>query len=292
MDATVVVPTYERPNTLERTLESLIDQSVDSYDIVVVDDGSTSPEQEAVLTRFADEDRVTVVRQSNQGPAAARNRGWRETTADVVLFTDDDCEPPRNWIESLVSEFDTGIAAVGGPLVPPASIADSNAVARFTRYRDRFAYDEPDEPTVGVKGLAVTGTANVAYRRSVLEEAGGFDESFPIAGGEDADLGRRVRALGYELAFVPVPVVHHDDYSLGSFVNRAFRGGIGTHQFHAKHGGRRSIPRVLLGLLASPGWFLPTLVRSRSPAVATLFVLERILQRLGELHASRSMERS
>ena len=288
MSATVVIPTYERPSKLERTLQSVCAQTVEDYDVVVVDDGSDSDAQSDVLARFEAVPRIEVVRQENAGPAAARNRGWRRADGEYVLFTDDDCVVPPEWVESLVGAFEDGVAAVGGPLIPVAELLDTNVFARAHRFRDLMSYGEPDEPRRGYDELVVGGTANVAYRRSVLERVDGFDESFPLAAGEDADLQRRVVDAGYEMKFVPVPVRHNDDYDWNSFVERAVRSGEGTDHFHRKYGEPRSPGRILVGLAASVLYFPRALRRSGEVDVAVLYALERALNRWGELRSVRS----
>lgn len=286
MRASVVVPTYERPEKLDVALESLLDQTADDYEVVVVDDGSDSREQQTVLDRFENRERVEILRQANAGPAAARNRGWREASGDVVLFTDDDCIAPDDWVDSLVAGFEEGVAAVGGPLVPRTELLTSNVFARAHKFRDEMAYGVPRKSVRGREGLDVAGTANVAYRRSVLAEVDGFDESFPLAAGEDADLQTRVLDVGYEMVYVPVAVRHNDDYNWRSFVERAVRSGRGTYHFHRKHGESRAPWRVLAGLVGSGLYFPPALWRSRSPAVSGLYVAERALNRLGELSST------
>ncbi|CQR49973.1 glycosyltransferase [Haloferax massiliensis] len=284
--ASIVIPTYERPSKLELTLGSVCDQTADNYEIIVVDDGSESEHQHDVLRRFEEKEHVQVLRQENSGPAAARNRGWRHAAGEFILFTDDDCIVPRDWVQSLVAGFEPGVAAVGGSLFPPEELLRSNRFAQAHRFRDQMSYDEPDEPVRNEGDLAVGGTANVAYRRSVLSEMDGFDESFPLAAGEDADLQRRVVNAGFDMKYIPMCVEHNDDYSWESFVSRAIRSGEGTHHFHQKHGGSRSIPRILFGLVGSLAYIPLALQQSKNLDVSFLYVLERMLNRVGELKST------
>lgn len=285
MFPSVVVPTYERPVKLRHTLDSICNQTADEYEVLVVDDGSQSAEQMEVLEQFEDCNHVQVIRQENAGPAAARNRGWNAARGEVVLFTDDDCIVPRNWVALLTDAFEDGVAAVGGELVPDPKLVNMNRFARAHRLRDLIDYDSPDESVTGHEGLNLAGTANVAYRRSVLEAVGGFDESFPLAAGEDADLQRRVLDAGHEMKFFPVTVYHNDDYDWDSFVSRAIRSGRGTYYFHRKHEEPRSIPRIVFGLVGSVVYFPTALRHAGDPFVAGLYVLGRMLNRWGELHS-------
>ncbi|WP_187367434.1 glycosyltransferase family 2 protein [Haloferax sp. KTX1] len=284
--ASVVVPTYERPSKLESLLESVCSQTVDYYEVIVVDDGSKLPRQHAILNQFEGQKDVHVIRQENGGPATARNRGWQHATGEFILFTDDDCIVPRKWVETLVEGFEDGVAAVGGDLVPSKKLMKSNMFARAHRFRDEMAYQQPKQPTRGRGDLAVGGTANVAYRQSVLDEMNGFDESFPLAAGEDADLQRRVVDAGYDMKFVPISVRHNDDYNWSSFVNRAIRSGEGTHHFNQKYNINRSVLRILLGMVGSLGYFPIAVRRSGKVDVAILYVLERVFSRFGELKSA------
>jgi glycosyltransferase involved in cell wall biosynthesis len=286
MRASVVVPTYERPERLRETLETVTDQTAEDYEIIVVDDGSVDPQQTAVLADVEANPRIRVLRQKNSGPAAARNRGWRAADGEFVLFTDDDCLVPRDWVDRLVEGFEGGIGGVGGPLLPTEEAVDRSVFARFHMFRNRHVYDQPETETVGGTGLTVGGTANVAYRRAVLDDVGGFDESFPTAAGEDADLERRVVNDGHRLKFVPVTVDHNDVYDWSSFVERCVRHGKGDHYYRHKHGPERPVWRVLVGLLAAPLAFPAALVWSRRPVLAALLATERGLARAGELQAA------
>jgi histidinol-phosphate phosphatase family protein len=133
--------------------------------------------------------RIIVVRDEGpaRGPAAARNRGWRQSRADWVVFLDDDVVPTSDWLQRLASDLDL-----------PAHVAGSAGRIRVPLPAER----RPTDWERNVKGLesARYATADMAYRRSVLAEVGGFDERFPRAFREDADLALRVLDAGYELA--------------------------------------------------------------------------------------------
>ena len=128
-----------------------------------------------------------VIQGLARGPAAARNAGWRVASAEWVVFLDDDVVPSREWLSELAADLagaSPRIAGVQGKLTVPLA-------------RDRPPTDW--ERNVHSLEKAVWATAEMAYRRRVLEAVGGFDERFPRAYREDCDLALRVTTAGWEL---------------------------------------------------------------------------------------------
>ena len=194
----VVVATHNRRHLLRRLLAALAAAGLDrdAVEVVVVDDGSTDgtlAELRAMEKRG--ELPLRLVRMdANSGPAAARNAGWRATSAPLVAFTDDDCAPEPGWLAAL-----TRAAERGADFVQGTTVADP----------DR----EPGPFSHTMVVTAASGryeTCNMLYRRSLLESLGGFDESFRHPYGEDTDLGLRAVAAGAMFAFADDAVVRHD----------------------------------------------------------------------------------
>jgi HAD superfamily hydrolase (TIGR01662 family) len=183
----VVVPTVGRPS-LAATLAALgADDGPLPERVIVVDDRRGWGMPLARRPPRALTGRVEVVSSGGRGPAAARNAGWRAARSPWVVFLDDDVEPLGGWR-----------AALAGDLADlPDEVAASAAVIEVPLPAER----RPTDWERNVAGLARARwvTADMAYRRDALERLGGFDESFPRAYREDADLAARARAAGYEL---------------------------------------------------------------------------------------------
>ncbi len=131
--------------------------------------------------------RIHVLESNGRGPAAARNTGWRASTAEWIAFLDDDVIPTSSWLEQLASDLakaELPIAGSQGRLRVPIPVNR-----------------RPTDWERSVAGLedARWITADMAYRRAVLCEVGGFDERFRRAFREDADLALRVIGAGYEV---------------------------------------------------------------------------------------------
>src|SRR5688500_17457360 len=122
----VVVPTYKRPELLRRCIEALLRQDIDpcSFEVVVADDGPWPCTRDIVAALAIDT--LVPLRYvpvtATQGPAAARNAGWRAAKAPILAFTDDDCIPEPDWLRHGLAAFDgdaADVAAVWGAVVVP-----------------------------------------------------------------------------------------------------------------------------------------------------------------------------
>lgn len=197
VDYAIVIPTLARPS-LDRLLHTLSGQHhcpdhPGPRQIVLIDD---RPEPVPPLSDADRPGRCTVVRSYGRGPAAARNVGWRSVRADWIVFLDDDVELPDDWSRLLTADL---LAA--GP-----SIGGIQARLQVPLPPDRRPTDW-ERGTAGLTGARWI-TADMAYRRSALGAVGGFDERFPRAYREDADLAVRVREAGWTLIRGRRTVVH------------------------------------------------------------------------------------
>jgi GT2 family glycosyltransferase len=177
MDASVVIPTKDRPLDLIRCLRALSGQQTTRYfEVIVVDDGSAPPIRRADVELFP---AVRVISSGGVGPAAARNRGVSAARAPYILFTDDDTAPSPGWVESACAflEGHSDHVGVEGPTVSPPF---DPLYERSLQNCDPGAY----------------WTCNVAYRRDTLDQLGGFAEIFQAPHGEDLDLGFRALRVG------------------------------------------------------------------------------------------------
>jgi glycosyltransferase involved in cell wall biosynthesis len=115
LSISVVVITLNRAESLKETLDSLIRQTRQPDEVVVVDNGSTDNTKEVVLS-FKDRLNITYVYEGQRGIPYARNAGVKHTAKDIIAFIDDDCVADRNWLKYLEIPFikDPHIGVVGG----------------------------------------------------------------------------------------------------------------------------------------------------------------------------------
>lgn len=222
----VIVPAFNAAATIEQCLRALCALDYGGpLEILVVDDGSADGTGE-IVSRFAG---VRLIRQDNAGPAAARNRGAKESQSDIICFTDADCVVHKDWVERLVSHFDKpGVAAVAG------SYGIANPQKRLARgvhseilYRHRHLV--PDYPRV-------FGSYNVALRREIFNQAGGFDESYRFASGEDNDLSYKILAAGHKIFFDRGALVdHYHPVSVKKYLKEQYRHGFWRAKMYLRH---------------------------------------------------------
>jgi HAD superfamily hydrolase (TIGR01662 family) len=193
VDYAVVIPTVARPS-LGRLLESLTGQHAcpehpRPRQIIVVDD---RPDPTAALELGPSPTSTITLRSHGRGPAAARNVGWRSVSEPWVVFLDDDVLLPDAWSRLLAADLRAAESTVAGPEIGGVQARIDVPLPAGRR---------PTDWERGTAGLADARwiTADMAYRRTALLGVDGFDERFPRAYREDADLALRVRAAGWRL---------------------------------------------------------------------------------------------
>jgi GT2 family glycosyltransferase len=208
------VPTFNGARRIGACLDALSRQSEGrTVEILVVDDGSTDNIAE-VACRFA---AVRLIRQPNAGPAAARNRGARESVGSILLFTDDDCVPTPNWIDAMLAPFrDPEVVAAKGVY----RTRQKAVIARFVQieYEDRY------RRMARLPEIDFIDTYSAAYRRAQFLDLGGYDTSFTVACAEDAELSYRMSARGWKMKFNPEATVYHTHpASLMSYLKKKYK---------------------------------------------------------------------
>jgi len=200
MRVAVVSAVYNEEKHIGRMIEGLMAQTRMPEEVVLVDDGSKDGTARVIEQYAQRYPAIRLIRNSNQGPAASRNIGWRAARAEVVIFTDGDCVPDRDWIETLLQLFVADdIAAVAGTY---RTLNGDSVLARFVGHEIAWRYRN-------VSGAVdAHGSYNLAVRKRVLEEIGGFEESYKVPSGEDWDLTYKI-SRRYKILFAPDAIVAH-----------------------------------------------------------------------------------
>ncbi|MCR5639215.1 MAG: glycosyltransferase family 2 protein [Lachnospiraceae bacterium] len=174
----VVIPTYDRPVFLKRCLESIIGQSYDNIEIIVVDDNNPETEArletEKVMAAYKDNSKIKYIQhEKNKNGSAARNTGWRNSSGEYITFVDDDDKIAETKLEKQVKCLE--------------KLDDSWGMC-YTKYRlikehgDNQISSEKREGDCYVDALMRTmfmgSGSNLFLRKSVVDEIGGYDETF------------------------------------------------------------------------------------------------------------------
>jgi glycosyltransferase involved in cell wall biosynthesis len=195
----VIIPTYNGASRVGNCLDALLKQrSEENLEVLVVNDGSTDNTAQVVEGYSG----VRLISQQNAGPAAARNRGALEARAQIILFTDDDCEPTPGWLESMLEPFgDPEVVGVKGVY----RTRQRSLAARFVQieYEDRYRL------MFDLSSIDFIDTYSAAFRRERFLEISGYDTSFPVACAEDVELSYRMSARGWKMRFAPAAIVYH-----------------------------------------------------------------------------------
>jgi len=229
----VVIPTHRRPDKLVGCLEALAasDYPHGKLEVVVVEDGGPTAELDPLRAREFEALDLVWLAQPHAGPAVARNFGARHATRDLIAFTDDDCRPRPDWARRLDEALRASPGAVVGGHTVNALTQNlwSSASQALVTYITARGQQEGGEPFFA--------SNNFALERALFVQHAGFDETFPLAGGEDRDMCRRLVEDDRQLVWVPDAVVDHFHHlSAGRFWDQHFRYGRGAYQYHCAQG--------------------------------------------------------
>lgn len=214
MHASVVVPTCHRNDLLAKCRDCLAPGKQEdgdlgeaepetnnlsrrrfNYEVIVTDDGSRSTSREMLDSHYS---WARWVQGPRKGPAANRNSGARMALGKWVAFVDDDCLPDEHWLKSIWdATYSANLDVIEGKTITP---------------------DKVDSPFLqGVENLdgGVYWRCNLAVRREMFCEMGGFDEDFLEAGGEDMEFAFRIRKNHLRAYFEPAALVLHPARQLG-----------------------------------------------------------------------------
>ena len=204
-EISVVIPTHQRAERLSILLNRLRSQrlNADLFEVIVVDDCSTD-DTEDVFHDLAPSlpFRARLARTpSQQGPAGARNQGWRMAAAPLLAFIDDDVNPAPGWLEAglaaLLSQPGVGVLQ-GLTRMPPEDVP----------LKARYGPPEWDHFHAIESATPFFQACNIFFRREALEQTGGFDEEIGWWG-EDTAAGWKTLAAGWDRAFAHDAMVSH-----------------------------------------------------------------------------------
>lgn len=225
----IIIPTYSRPQQIRDCLQSLtfLNYCRDDFEVIVVDDGSPMDIQ-PIVTSFVDKLNVQLIKQSNSGPAKARNTGAEAAVGRFLVFTDDDCQPHSDWLKAFYFGFQTAPdSMLGGHTINKLS---DNIYAEASQLLIDYLYQYYSLD--GQKHLFFTSN-NIALPKELFKTIGCFSINFPLAAGEDREFCDRLIEAGYSLKYIPEAKINHVHYlTLPKFWQQHFNYGRGSYVFH------------------------------------------------------------
>jgi len=217
MDASVIVCTYNRADSLKDTINALKQQNVGaeiSWEIIVVDNNSKDHTKQLVQEEQKSLPRLRYLFEKEQGLSYARNLGLSSANGNILLFTDDDVLPEPNWLASILEGMEKYNAdACGGYIAPIWETPPPNWLTdRFYGFlavridrTDDYQLTHPDQAPFG---------ANMAFKKEIFQHVGNFDTTRGrsaniLAGGEDIEMFERVLSAHRPVFFLGSARVHH-----------------------------------------------------------------------------------
>lgn len=295
----VIVPVYNRIDEVEDLMASLEAQTCMNFEVVIVEDGSTMPCEDAV--RRHPGVRSKYFYKGNEGRSIARNYGMERAEGDYFIFFDSDCVIPERYFEILSGELDrTPVDCFGGPDAAHDSFSSTQKAINYAM--TSFL------TTGGIRGGRMSlekftpRTFNMGFSREVYEGVGGFREMFS----EDIDMSTRIRQAGFGIALIrPAYVYHKRRVDFRKFFRQVHVFGMSRITLHLLYPGSmkavHTLPAlavlagvvlILLGIFVSPWWLLPlgvyfvaiflsAILITRSLVIALKAVPASVIQILG-----------
>ncbi len=270
MRVSVVVCTYNRASYLRKAIQSLVDQTcaADRFELLVIDNASTDHTKRVTCEEFAGQPNLRYVYEPVSGLSKARNTGLAEAKSDIVAYLDDDAIADPDWVERTIDAFEQGgekLGAIGGKAdliweAPRPDWVPEHLEFVLTRL------DISSTPITLAPHQTFVG-ANMAFRRSVLEQVGGFNEKLGRTGkklisNEELLLQREIDRRGYTRLYDPTIRVHHhvpvDRLDQDWFLRRFYWQGASDAIMQARgeslrpHWRLRLAARVIKSLLSRP----------------------------------------
>ena len=227
----VVIPTYERRETLARTLAAWERQEPRDlpFELVVIDDGSSDGTIELLARQRPERYTLRYERQENLGPAAARNRALQVARGELVLFAGDDIEPSAKLLATHADahrRWTPGTLAVVGRIDWPEELPRTATMRLVTGVgAQQFSFHYMKDGTVYDYRHFYTSNVSIA-RRTLDLEPGHFTTSMPAAAFEDAELALRLSRHGLVIRYCASALAWHwHAYDAAGFFRRQLRCG-------------------------------------------------------------------
>ena len=241
MKYSIIVPVYNRPDEVDELLQSLCEQSLKDFEVIIVEDGSQKDCKE-VVGRYTDRLDVKYFMKPNSGPGQSRNYGAERAKGDYLLVLDSDVVLPTGYLQAVDDELQRQPAdAFGGP---------DAAHPSFTDVQKAISYSMTSFFTTGgIRGgkkkldKFYPRSFNMGIRRDVYLQLGGFSK---MRFGEDIDFSYRIVEAGYQPRLFPSAWVWHKRRTdFRKFFRQVYNSGIARINLEKRHPGTLKLVHLL-----------------------------------------------
>ncbi|MEG4172438.1 MULTISPECIES: glycosyltransferase [unclassified Microcoleus] len=271
----IIIPTYNRINDLFVCLNSLtkLDYPKSNFEVIVVDDGNDRADRAIFCFKSLN---INLIKSGNVGPASARNKGARAAKGIYLGFIDDDCTVEPEWlvkIEEHLKWFPNYL--IGGCTVN--GLVD-NVYSEASQLIINWLYEHYNKNTPQF----VTSN-NFAVSKARFMQIGGFNENFPIPGGEDRHFCKKWLNYGYKIIYEPEAIVTHwHELDIEKFCQQQFNYGRGAFIFKKilKNGNNFEAKSFYFKLMLYP----LRAAHNRKISITILFIFSQVAILAGFLH--------
>ena len=282
MKYSLIVPVYNRREEIEELLESLLGQTHDSFEVLVIEDGSTD-RCEDIVKKYQTHLKIQYHYKANSGPGASRNYGMERAKGEWFIIYDSDCLIPNHYLTAVDNYLEQhDIDTFGGP---------DKAHASFTNTQKAIDWAMTSYITTGgIRGSDKSlddyqpRSFNMGIKKEVFEKVGGYGKIWP---GEDPDLSFRIKNAGFKIGFIKDAYVYHKRrIDFKKFMKQVYKFGVVRNILSKWHKGTGKLVYALpsffligtigclvLGVFLSKYFFMPLLL------IAVVMFLEALVTR-------------
>ena len=241
MKFSIIIPVYNRPDEVDELLQSLCEQTVKDFEVIIVEDGSINPCKD-VCSKYAGILSLHYYAKENSGPGQSRNYGAERANGKYVIILDSDVVLPSGYLQAIEEELaQQPCEAFGGP---DAAHPDFTPVQKAISYSMTSFFT-----TGGIRGGKAKldkfypRSFNMGIRRDVYQQLGGFTK---MRFGEDIDFSYRIVEAGYQPRLLPEAWVWHKRRTdFRKFFRQVYNSGIARINLEKRHPGTMKLVHLL-----------------------------------------------
>ena len=261
MKYSIIVPVYNRPDEVDELLQSLCEQEVKDFEVIIVEDGSSVPCDD-VCRKYKEQLDLKYFMKRNSGPGQSRNYGAERASGEWLIVLDSDVVLPPGYLKAVNSQLSarpngtlserSGERTLNSKLYPDAFGGPDASHPSFTPVQKAISYSMTSFFTTGgIRGGKKKGALdkfyprsyNMGIRREVYQQLGGFSK---MRFGEDIDFSYRIVEAGYKTALLPDAWVWHKRRTdFRKFFRQVFNSGIARINLEKRHPGTMKLVHML-----------------------------------------------